>query len=393
MIRVFDTMERTRAVKLMRKWYSIIPKSPWLSIYAWIIFCLLPFFFIFKSWSAVGISVGIGLLVLFFISYFFSFRSKSGLVYMWLSFEIVISVIMTLLFGYVYFSIFTAIFIGNIRNNVGFFIMYGLHIAFTIGAVVAGFFIELNLFLPQIHFIIITIIGVILLPFNLYNKNRRENLEDQLEDAKDRISELILLEERERIARDLHDTLGQKLSMIGLKSDLARRLIVKSPADAERELADIRQTASTALKEVRELVADMRSTKLTDELIRVGQILSAAEIELNIIGAPPVASTLPSNMENVLSMCLKEAVTNVVKHSEATVCDVTFSQTDKEVSIIVSDNGVGMKEQQLESSGLKGMRERLEFVNGSLRTEVNRGTKLTITMPIVITHQVEEGKS
>lgn len=393
MIRVFDTMERTRTVKLMQKWYSIIPKSPWLSIYAWIIFCLLPFFFIFKSWSAVGISVGIGLLILFFISYFFSFRSKSGLVYMWLSFEIVISVIMTLLFGYVYFSIFTAIFIGNIRNNVGFFIMYGLHIAFTIGAVVAGFFIELNLFLPQIHFIIITIIGVILLPFNLYNKNRRENLEDQLEDAKDRISELILLEERERIARDLHDTLGQKLSMIGLKSDLARRLIAKSPADAERELADIRQTASTALKEVRELVADMRATKLTDELIRVGQILSAAEIDLNIIGTPPATSTLPSNMENVLSMCLKEAVTNVVKHSEATVCDVTFSQTGKEVSIIVSDNGVGMKEQQLESTGLKGMRERLEFVNGSLRTEVNQGTKLTIRMPIVITHQVEEGKS
>lgn len=377
----------------MHKWYKIIPKSPWLSIYAWIIFCLLPFFFIFRSWSAVGISVGIGLLALFFISYFFSFKSKSGLVYMWLSFEIVISVIMTLLFGYVYFSIFTAIFIGNIRNNVGFFIMYGLHIAFTIGAVVAGFFIDLNLFLPQVHFIIITIIGVILLPFNLYNRGKRENLEGQLEDAKDRISELILHEERERIARDLHDTLGQKLSMIGLKSDLARRLIAKSPEAAERELVDIRQTASTALKEVRELVADMRATKLTDEMIRVRQILSAGEIELTVIGTPPATGTLPSNMENVLSMCLKETVTNVVKHSEAIACEVEFKQMEDEIAIIVHDNGVGMKEQQSASSGLKGMRERLEFVNGSLQIEEDRGTKLTIRMPIVITHQVEEGKS
>ncbi|WOV87403.1 sensor histidine kinase [Sporosarcina oncorhynchi] len=377
----------------MHKWYKIIPKSPWLSIYAWIIFCLLPFFFIFRSWSAFDISIGIGLLALFFISYFFSFKSKSGIVYMWLSFEIVISVVMTLLFGYVYFSIFTAIFIGNIRNKVGFFIMYGLHIALTIGAIVAGFFIDLNLFLPQIHFIIITVIGVILLPFNLYNRGRRENLEGQLEDAKDRISELILLEERERIARDLHDTLGQKLSMIGLKSDLARRLITKSPEEAERELADIRQTASTALKEVRELVADMRATKLTDEMIRVRQILSAGEIELKVTGVPPAATILPSNMENVLSMCLKEAVTNVVKHSEAKECEVAFIQTEDEVVIVVHDNGVGMKEQQSVSSGLKGMRERLEFVNGSLHIEEHRGTKLTIRMPIVITHQVEEGKS
>lgn len=379
----------------MQKWYSIFPKNPWLSIYAWVIFCLLPFFFIFRSWSAVGISVGTGLLVLFFISYFFSFKSKSGLVYMWVSFEIVINIVMTLLFGYVYLSIFTAFFIGNIRSAVGFFIMYGLHIFFTVGAIVAGFFLEINLFLPQIHFILITVIGVILLPFNLYNRSKRERLEDQLEDAKERISELMLLEERERIARDLHDTLGQKLSMIGLKSDLARRLISKNPEEAEKELSDIRQTASTALKEVRELVADMRATRLLDEVIRVRQILSAAEIELRIEGDSDLASmaNIPSNVENVLGMCLKEAVTNVVKHSDATVCNVIFTQTNDEVSITVRDNGKGMAARKLVGTGLKGMQERLEFVNGSLEIKEDSGAMLTIRVPVVITHQVEEGKA
>lgn len=376
----------------MQKWYSIFPKNPWLSIYAWAVFCLLPFFFIFRSWSAVGISVGTGLLVLYFISYFFSFKSKSGLVYMWISFEIVINIVMTLLFGYVYLSIFTAFFIGNIRSTVGFFIMYGLHIFFTVGAIVTGFFLEINLFLPQVHFILITVIGVILLPFNLYNRSKREKLEDQLEDANERISELMLIEERERIARDLHDTLGQKLSMIGLKSDLARRLILKNPGEAERELADIRQTASTALKEVRELLADMRSTRLVDEVIRARQILAAAEIELRIEGDPAITN-IPSNFENVLGMCLKEAVTNVVKHSGATVCNLIFKQKDDEVSIIVQDNGKGMKARKPVGSGLKGMRERLEFVNGSLEIEEEHGTTLTIRMPIAITHQMEEGLS
>ncbi|WP_432362426.1 sensor histidine kinase [Sporosarcina sp. UB5] len=376
----------------MQKWYSIFPKNRWLSIYAWAVFCLLPFFFIFRSWSAIEISVGIGLLVLFFISYFFSFKSKSGLVYMWISFEIVINIVMTLLFGYVYLSIFTAFFIGNIRSTVGFFIMYGLHILFTVSAIVAGFFLEIDLFLPQFHFILITVIGVILLPFNLYNRSKRENLEDQLEDAKERISELMLLEERERIARDLHDTLGQKLSMIGLKSDLARRLIPKSPEEAERELNDIRQTASTALKEVRELVANIRATRLVDEVLRARQILAAAEIELRIEGDPAVTN-IPSNVENVLGMCLKESVTNVVKHSEATVCYVIFKQEDDEVSIVVRDNGKGMKDRKSVGTGIKGMRERLEFVNGSLEINEERGTTLTIRMPVVITHQVEEGLS
>ena len=94
----------------MKSWYSIFPKSPWLSIYAWAVFCFLPFFFIFRSSSRYEIAIGISLLLLFFLSYRFSYKSKSGLVYMWISFEIIINVVMTLLFGYLYLSIFTAFF-------------------------------------------------------------------------------------------------------------------------------------------------------------------------------------------------------------------------------------------------------------------------------------------
>src|SRR5699024_5873245 len=157
--------------------------------------------------SPFEILIGMSLLLLFFLSYIFSFKSKSGLVYMWLGFEIAINIAMTLLFGFVYFSLFTAFFIGNIRNTTGFFIMYGLHIATAVGSVVACFLIDIHLLLPQIHFIILCLIGIILLPFHLYNRNRREKLEGELEVANERISELMVLAERQRIARDLHDTL------------------------------------------------------------------------------------------------------------------------------------------------------------------------------------------
>src|SRR5690625_2201697 len=95
-------------VIILHRWYSLFPKHPWISIYTWVVFCLLPFFFIFKSSSFIEIVIGIVLLLLFFICYRFSFKSKSGTVYMWLSFEIIINIVMTLLFGFVYFALFTA---------------------------------------------------------------------------------------------------------------------------------------------------------------------------------------------------------------------------------------------------------------------------------------------
>lgn len=371
----------------MKSWYTILPKNPWISIYVWIVFCIMPFYFIIRSYDYLQIAIGIALILLYFLSHWFSFRSKNGLVYMWISFEMVLNIVMTLMFGYVYLSLFTAFFIGNIRNTVGFFIMYGLHIGFTIVSIVAGYFINLDLFLTQTPFIIITVVGVVLLPFTLYSRNKRENLEGELETAKERIAELIIHEERQRIARDLHDTLGQKLSMIGLKSDLASRLVTKNPELAINEIKDIRYTASIALKEVRELVSDMRAVKLKEELVRVAQILKAAEINYKINGDIEKLH-IPILTENVLSMCLKEAITNVVKHSGATKCEIHIEQNHNEVIVTIQDNGKGIDESLfIAGNGLIGMKERLEFINGSYTFESDLGTKLVINVPLAITHQ------
>ncbi len=381
---------------MQEKWYQIFPKSPFLSVYVWIIFSVLPFFFIFRSSSPFEILLGLSAMILFFLSYYFSRKARPGFIYMWLSFEMIIHALMTLVFGYVYLSLFIAFFIGTIRHPVGFYILYGIHIAVTIITVGIGMFIDLDLFLPQLPFVIVAIIGTILLPFNLYYRNKRVNLEGQLEDAREQISALHIVAERERIARDLHDTLGQKLSMIGLKSELAIRYVERDAEAAKKELRDIRQTSRIALQEVRELVAGMRAIRLNEELPRVEQMLDAAEITVHIEG-DAVIKKLPSITENVVSMCLKEAVTNVVKHSEATNCWIHFDQQPKELIVHICDDGIGLPEHyEWNGSGLQGIQERVEFLNGHFQLTENphiedaRGVCLSLRVPNVITHQKEE---
>lgn len=378
----------------MQSWYSIISKNPTLSIYIWIIFCILPFFFIIQSFSFWQMVLGTLLIVFYFICHRFSFTSKSGLVYMWISFQMTLNIVMTLLYGYIYLALFTAFFIGNIRNSVGFYIMYGLHIGFTVVSIVIGYFINLDMFLSQTPFIIITVIGVVLLPFTLFSKNKQDNLEGQLESARERISQLVVIEERQRIARDLHDTLGQKLSMIGLKSDLAMRLVEKDPEKAIAEIKDIRQTASIALKEVRELVSNMRTIPILEELERVRQILETAGISVTVSEEAVSNLKIPTLIESVLSMCLKEAVNNVVKHSQANHCFILITQTANAVQLIVLDDGIGFNVNEPHvGNGLRGMRERLEFINGTFEVhEKNKGTELVITVPLAITHQKRSDK-
>jgi two-component system sensor histidine kinase DesK len=376
----------------MQNWLQKLRKNTGLSPYVWVVFYILPFYFIFQDSSTYQVIIGVTLIIVFFICYVLSFVSKGWLVYFWTSVQIAISAAMSLLFGYIYFSLFLAFFIGHLKNRIAFFILYGIHLISTFATINYGFVTENPVFIKQLPFIFLSLIAVILLPVNTYNKNKEDQLHGQLEDANKRISELVKLEERQRIARDLHDTLGQKLSLIGLKSDLAGKLIGKNPNQAQLEINDVQQTARIALKEVREMVTQMRGTKLEDEIFRIKQILIAAEIELTLEGDPKLINTSLIT-ENVVSMCIKEAITNVVRHSSASACSVIIEPSATELVVRIKDNGIGIPDTQkhFKGNGLRGMNERLEFVNGSLDIISDQGTEILIKVPKITKQLGEEG--
>ena len=370
----------------MLKQYWNLLKTTGISPYIWTILGILPFYFIFsQSATKIDIVVGIILTLSFFLFYRFAYFSKSWTIYMWTNILIGISVTSTMFFSYVYFAFFIAYYIGRIQNRIPFFILYFIHLVTMSVAINFELILKKELFLRQLPFIIIVWISIIFLPLSMRNKIVTGRLEEKLEDANKRIAELVKAEERQRIARDLHDTLGQKLSLIGLKSDLASKLIYKDPEQARAELKDVQHTSRTALNEVRKMVSEMRGIRLKEELHRIEQILTAAEIKLELDVELPLKMGSPF-VENILSMCLKEAVTNVVKHSKASTCLVSIDQSNKEVTLKISDDGIGEVTEAdfSKGNGLHGMRERLEFVNGSLEVVSQEGTILIIKVPKVI---------
>ncbi|WP_163859438.1 sensor histidine kinase [Paenibacillus elgii] len=275
-------------------------------------------------------------------------------------------------------------------------------VAFSVAYMVAAFVLTMYLFYEKVgeavqFDFIPSLIILAVLPFAMKSHRKAEELRKQLRHANDEIERLIKNEERQRIARDLHDTLGHTLSLITLKGELVERLIPHDPERAVQEARDIQTTSRTVLKQVRELISDMRAVHLSDELRQAGQILSSAGIGFETAGDAERIRTTPVVM-NILSMCLREAVTNVVKHSKAKHCKVELMEKSGSYVLKVHDDGVGIDGEGSKlgqaGSGLLGMKERLTLIEGTLEFSKREetGTTLTITVPNVVKRQQTEGK-
>jgi two-component system sensor histidine kinase DesK len=194
--------------------------------------------------------------------------------------------------------------------------------------------------------------------------------------AHQEIEHLAAVAERERIARDLHDVLGHTLSLVVLKAELASRLLERDPARAAREIRDVEQVARQALAEVRETVRGYRA-RLDDELRAAHTLLAAAGVEV----AAEVALAAPDRArDEVLALALRETATNVARHAAARRCRIRIDEADGSVRLTVEDDGRGGEVR--EGSGLRGMRERLEALGGTLAVDGSDGMRVVATLPL-----------
>ncbi|MER7399389.1 sensor histidine kinase [Streptomyces sp. NPDC000151] len=206
---------------------------------------------------------------------------------------------------------------------------------------------------------------------------------NELREAREEVARLAAEEERLRLARDLHDLLGHSLSLITLKSELAGRMLPDRPDDAARQVADIEQVGRQALVDVREAVTGFRRPRLAVELAGARAALRTAGITAEVDpaleefrdrarGRADGPSPSP-DAEGALAWALREAVTNVVRHSGAGRCELLLSEeweADERrlLCLTVLDDGVGPPRALAHGNGLRGLHERLAPADGRLET-------------------------
>ncbi|MFF5958713.1 sensor histidine kinase [Streptomyces luteogriseus] len=205
-----------------------------------------------------------------------------------------------------------------------------------------------------------------------------------LREARATVAQLAANEERLRLARDLHDLLGHSLSLITLKSELAGRMLPGRPDEAARQVADIEQVSRQALVDVREAVTGYRRPRLSAELAGARVALAAAGVTAALPGEPDLDG-VPEESESALSWALREAVTNVVRHSGAHRCTVELLRRQTldgpVLELTVEDNGSGGAGIG-NGNGLAGLTERLTKAGGTLEAgPLTSGFRLVARVP------------
>lgn len=202
-------------------------------------------------------------------------------------------------------------------------------------------------------------------------------------------------EERKRISREIHDGPAQMLANILLRSELVERAYKKGDADrALKEMKDVRKMVRTSLYEVRRIIYDLRPMALDDlglipTLKKYADTISdynEAKIVFTMIGEE---KRLDSKYEVALFRLVQESLQNAVKHAEAKTIQIKMEITDKNITLLIKDDGKGFDtdgKKKNNSFGLIGMRERVEMLDGKLeiKSTIGKGTTVLIQVPIVI---------
>ena len=219
-----------------------------------------------------------------------------------------------------------------------------------------------------------TLVICALIHVDRYNKQRDAALRLSHEEVR----RLAATAERERIGRDLHDLLGHTLSLITLKLELSRKLFERDAGASKRELEEAEQIARDALAQVRSAVTGFRAADLAGEIASAHLLLESSRVHLRHAPSP----VIPAWIECGLSLVLREAVTNIARHADASEATITVACDADAVLLDISDNGRGGV--SANGNGLAGMRERVAALGGSLQIESPRGagTRLRVRVPL-----------
>lgn len=364
--------------------FRVYPKEDGFVSIIWLIFTLIPIIsmFPYDNFDKQLALITLGIFIMTYRNCLF----KGKWFPLWMGLMYAISLFYTVYFGYIYLFIYPAWMIGFLSmKKMEFWTYYsGLLCSLTPVPFALG---NLPEYLPKDMKITIFVYGFFICaaPFAGRSIRKQAELRKQMHQSTQRLEYVVKQEERYRIARDLHDTLGQSLSIMTIKAELARKIMDKDCELAKKELAEIAETSRGTLHTVREIVTSMRQVLIVEEMITIEKSLRAAKIILSTEGEA-VTAKIPANIQNTVSYCLRECVTNIVRHSKASRCKIVMKRMESDYFFRIEDDGRGMG-QATHGNGLKGLQERIEGIGGQLTFKQQGGTQVIFTIPI---NQIKE---
>ncbi|SHH75073.1 Signal transduction histidine kinase [Caloranaerobacter azorensis DSM 13643] len=244
-------------------------------------------------------------------------------------------------------------------------------------------------------FALINILTLIVTNFAQYNKEEKEKKEllykellkahKKLKEYSDRVEKLTIIEERNRIARDIHDTLGHKMTALIMQLEMSSYMIDENPEKAKQLIEEAKKQAREGLLSIRKVVETLRINddisqgidfikQMADEFSKK----TGTDIKLKIKGNQ---IKIPSNISTVLYRIIQESLTNAVRHGKATKINIEIVFRENSVNFCIRDNGIGVHNIK-EGYGLKGIRERVEHFNGKVKFESRGGFEVKGYLPI-----------
>ncbi|MET8772759.1 histidine kinase [Streptomyces sp. NPDC004658] len=219
----------------------------------------------------------------------------------------------------------------------------------------------------------------------VYGLSRLSGLVAELIAAREDLAQLAVVRERMRFASDMHDLLGFKLSTITLKAELANRLVDSRPDDAHTEISEILDICRQALADVRQVAHGHRRLSLAVEAQQVRTALSAARIRTDIDFRH---GPLSAEADTVLAIVVREAATNVLRHSKATRCRITtevIGNVKGRVRLSVRNDGAVARLPQsrgIGGTGLASLTDRLSALHGTLTACVTGGNEFELVVEV-----------
>jgi signal transduction histidine kinase len=213
---------------------------------------------------------------------------------------------------------------------------------------------------------------------------------EQLRHYAARIEALATVQERNRIAREIHDSLGHTLTALNIQLEGAQKLWQSRPEQAQTFLQEAKQLGSTALQEVRHSVGALRADpiglslldalqKLLETMPKNSDLTLTSHLDLD----PKLA--FPLEVRIALYRITQEALTNIYKYAKATEVTIYLFQDTEGLHLHVKDNGIGFnREETRRGFGIQGMEERVKALNGSfqLQTSPGRGCQIKVRIPV-----------